>query len=64
MVNRGMILPSPHDPATLCLSECAIVNRENSYPISPDPPIRLEAPVIHAGEEKRTSGFSRLHPHG
>jgi hypothetical protein len=31
---------------------------------SPDPPIRLEAPVIHAGEEKRTSGFSRLHPHG
>lgn len=34
MVNRGMILPSPHHPATLCLSECAIVNRENSYPIS------------------------------
>jgi hypothetical protein len=32
--------------------------------MSPDPPIRLEAPVIHAGEEKRTSGFSRLHPHG
>jgi hypothetical protein len=31
---------------------------------SPDPPIRLEAPVIHAGEEKRTSGFSRLHSHG
>jgi hypothetical protein len=30
---------------------------------SPDPPIRLEAPVIHAGEEKRTRGFSRLHPH-
>jgi hypothetical protein len=31
---------------------------------SPDPPIRLEAPVIHAGEEKRTRGFSRLHLHG
>ena len=31
--------------------------------MSPDPPIRLEAPVIHAGEEKRTRGFSRLHSH-
>jgi hypothetical protein len=41
-----------------------VLIRVELFCLSPDPPIRLEAPVIHAGEEKRTSGFSHLHHHG
>jgi hypothetical protein len=56
----------PNELGMRPMQERAYQKRGEQYLLikSPDPPIRLEAPVIHAGEEKRTRGFSRLHSHG